>query len=190
MHHNVFGEIVYDEAAQAWTGACALPVFAEYGRPQPDNHMLSVPSPDFARGLFPLQIQDNERSGPTAQQANAVRYVREHEADVCRAVMTQLVEACDMKSGPIAWLQKRRESRWWSWLARLVGPEYKTPEDLKPAVRCIGLEVSSAFAGDYAYVAFHFETIFGTEGDHGLSVVFHPEKDVFWGDAMAIHEMI
>src|SRR5262245_52511243 len=188
MHHEVLGDISYNKDIPAWTGWCALPVFAEYGRLAPDNHMLSEASSEFNRGLFQLEIQDDTGNGPTQQQANAIRYLHEHEADVCRAVMMQLVEVCDMKGGPIAWLQQRRESRWWGWLARVVGPEYKAPEDMKQAVRCTEVEVSAAFAGDYAYVAFYFETIFATEVEHGLSVVFHPEKEPLCGDRSAICE--
>ena len=190
MHHNILGEIDYDVDLRAWTGACALPVLAEYGRLEPDNHNLLKPTPEFNRGQFPFELLDETGEGPTPQQANAIRYVREHETDVCRAVVTQLVEACHHYGGILAWLQQRRESRTWGWLARLLGPEYKTPEDMKSAVRCTGFVVSTAFDGEYAYLAFHFETIFVIESDHGLSVVFHPEKEAFWGDGLALAEMI
>src|SRR5262249_4468290 len=127
MHHDDFGEIVYDADLRAWTGWCALPGFAECGRAESQANFLSTPTPELGRGQFPLEIRDEDGSGPTLPQANAIRYVREHEADVCRVVLGHLVEACDMKGGPIVWLQERRDSRLWGWLARAVGPEYKTP---------------------------------------------------------------
>ena len=190
MHHDVFGEITYDADDLRWTGKCPLPVFAEYGKLAPDDHRLQEPTADFQRGVFGFSVQDDTGGGPSAPQANAFRFVRERENDVSRSVLTELVNACDMRGGVIAWLQKRRESRLWGWLARLIGPEYKAPEDLKQAARCTALEVSSIHLGSYAYVAFYFETAFGTEGDHGLSVIFHPGKGTFWGDGSAIYEML
>jgi hypothetical protein len=189
MLHGILGEIVYDADQRAWTGVCALPVFAEYGRLAPDNHNLSEPTPEFNRGQFPFELLDETADGPTPQQANVIRYVRDHEAEVCRVIMSQLVEACQHYGGVLAWLQQRRESRACGWLARLVGPEYKTPEDRKQAVRCKCVEVSTVADGDYAYVAFHFETIFAWETEHGLSVVFHPAKGSFSGNALALFEM-
>ncbi|MFO0967095.1 MAG: hypothetical protein U0793_16125 [Gemmataceae bacterium] len=141
MRHDVFGEIAYSEEDEAWTGTCSLPVFAEYGKPGPDLAALDDPPPEFARGQFAFTVHDSEHAGPTEQQANAFRHLLEHEADVCRAVMTALVDACGQKGGILRWLNERRGSRLWGWLARLVGPEYKTPEDLKPAVRCSCFEV-------------------------------------------------
>lgn len=186
MRHDVFGEIAYSEEDEAWTGTCSLPVFAEYGKPGPDLAALDDPPPEFARGQFAFTVHDSEHAGPTEQQANAFRHLLEHEADVCRAVMTALVDACGQKGGILRWLNERRGSRLWGWLARLVGPEYKTPEDLKPAVRCSCFEVGREPVDAYANIAFHFDTIFGIEAEHGLSVVYHPEQGTFWGDASAI----
>jgi len=190
MHLDVFGEIAFDEYDLEWTGSCSLPVFAEYGKLGPDDSSLSEPAPEFRLGRFTLSIQDDSGDGPSPQQANVFRFLLEHEPEVCVAVMTEVVNACDMRGGPIRWLQDRRESRLWGWLARLTGPEYKTPDDLKQAARCTGLEVSSEYVGAHAYLAFYFETMFGIEVEHGLSVIFHPEKETFWGDASAIHEML
>jgi len=186
MHHDTFGEIAYDKNELAWTGSCALPVFAEY-------HVLDIEAePEFAGGLFPLRVQDETGDGPTAAQANAFRFLREREKEVCVAVMMEVLKA---SSGPVgdrlvAWLNRHRQSRFWGWLARLVGPEYKTAEDLKQAARCIGLEVSSLFTGTCAYVAFSFETIWGLEGDHGFSIIFHPEDGTWSGTASAIDEIL
>jgi hypothetical protein len=189
MRHDVFGEIAYNPDEQAWTGSCPLPVFAEYGRLAPDDYRLPEPAPEFDRGLFAFTIQDETGDGPSVEQANAIRFLRDREAEVCHEVMMELVEAIDMKGGIFHWLQQRRDSRLWGWLARLVGPEYTTPDDLRPAVRCTGLEVSQKSVGAHAYLAFYFETIFGTETEHGLSVVYHPQKDSFCGDASAIHDV-
>jgi hypothetical protein len=190
MHHDVFGEIAYNEDELAWAGSCPLPVFAEYGRLAPDDYRLSEPAPEFGRGVFALAVQDDAGDGPSVEQANVFRFLLEREHEVCRAVMTALINACAMRGGLLRWLNERRESRLWGWLARLVGPEYKAPEDLKQAARCRGLEIASRHDGGYAYIAFYFETVFGIEVEHGLSVIFHPEKGTFWGDASAIHYML
>jgi len=187
VRHDVFGEIEYNADDQAWTGSCPLPVFAEYGK---SDSLLSEPSPDFARGIFAFTVQDETGAGPTAPQASAFRYLREREKDICHAVMMELIEAVDMRGGWIRWLQQRRASRLWGWMARLAGPEYTAPDDLKRAVRCTSFEVSGQSVGDYAYIAFYFETIFGLEVEHGLSVLFHPKRETLSGDASAIHELI
>jgi len=186
MHHDVFGEILYNQDDLGWIGQCALPAFAEYGKEPTENLILAEPDPRFARGVFALTIPDGSGAGPSARQANAFRYLLDNEQQVCLAVMTALVEACNMYGGPIAWLQQRRNSPLWGWLARLVGPEYKTPEDLKSAAQCTGVEVARHAVGDYAYIAFYFATIWGIEMEHGLSVVFHPEKGTSCGDASSI----
>src|SRR4051812_40775492 len=174
MRHPVFGEIAYQKDDLAWEGSCRLPAFAEYGRLAPDDHALSEPAPEFRHGLFALTIQDAAGDGPSVEQANAFAFVRDREADVCRAVMTQVVNACDMRGGIFPRLTERRATRLWGWLAGLLGPEYRTPDDFKRAARCLGVEVSSRHDGGFAYVAFSFETAFGVEAEHGLSVVFHP----------------
>jgi len=189
MRHDVFGEIEYNADEQAWTGVCTLPVFAGYGKLPPDDHRIGEAAPEFARGQFALTIQDDEGIGPFPQQVDAVRFLLEHEAEVCDAVMTELVEACGQSGGMLRWLNARRESRLWGWLARLVGPEYKTADDLKQAVRCNRVEVSREYVEAYAYIAFHFDTIFGIESEHGLSVVYQPEIGASWGDGSAIYEL-
>jgi len=189
MHHAVFGEITYNSDDLAWAGSCTLPVFAEYGRLAPDDYRLSEPSPAFERGVFALTVQDATGDGPSLEEANTFRFLVDRETEVCGAVMTALVNACDRRGGLLRWLNERRDSRVWGWLARLFGPEYQVPEDLKQAVRCLRLEVSSQCVGGYSYVGFFFETIFGTETAGGLSVIFHPQEGTFWGDASAIYEL-
>jgi hypothetical protein len=186
MHHDVFGDITYSPDDLAWSGWCTLPVFAEYGRLAPDDYRLSEPPPGFDRGVFAITVQDSAGDGPSVEQANAFRFLLERETEVCGAVMTELVRACGMRGGLLRWLNERRDSRVWGGLARLFGPEYKMPENLKPAVRCLRLEVSSQCVGGYSYVGLFFETIFGTETAGGLSVIFHPQEGTFWGDASAI----
>lgn len=179
MHHDAFGEISYQEDEQAWLGSCALPTFAEYGRDS-ENAVLPELDDNFRKGLFPLTIQDDMGSGPSSQQANTFRFLRQNETDVCRAVMAELL-TCLTES-----LGSQRTGGILGWLQRRFGYELKTLEDLRPNVRCIGVEFSSSFVGEYAYVAFYFETIWGWENEHGLSVVFHPEKGTFWGDGSAL----
>jgi len=189
MHHDLFGEIAYNTDDRCWTGSCPLPVFAEYGKLAPDDYRLSEPAPEFVLGVFALTVQDASGGGPAVEQANAFRFLKEHETDVCRAVMTEMINACNMRGGLLRWLNNRRASRLWGWLAKLVGPEYKNPEDLKQAARCLGLEISAQYHGSFAFIAFDFETMFAIEAEHGLSVVFHPELETFSGDRSAIHDV-
>jgi len=186
IHHDVFGDITYSPDDLEWSGWCPLPVFAEYGRLAPEDYRLLEPPPGFDRGVFAFTVRDTAGDGPSVEQANAFRFLRERETDVCIAVMTELVRACGMHGGVLRWLNDRRDSRVWGWLARLFGPEYLVPEDLKPAVRCLRLEVSNHCVRGCAYIGLFFETIFGTETAGGLSVVFHPQEGTFWGDASAI----
>jgi hypothetical protein len=89
----------------------------------------------------------------------------------------------------IAWANRRRDSRLWGWLATLVGPEYKTANDLKQAVRCTRLEFSRSELDACSYIAFHFETTWGIESDHGFCVLYHPEKEIFSGTADAVWDV-
>jgi len=189
IHHDIFGDITYNRDDLAWVGWCTLPVFAQYGRITPDDYRLSEPPPEFDRGAFAISVQDASGNGPSVEEANVFHFLRERETEVCRAVMTELINACDMRGGLLRWLNERRESPLWGWLARLCGPEYKVPEDLKQAVRCRSVEISSQSDGGYSYIAFSFETIFGFDAEHGLAVVFHPQNGTFCGDSLAIHDV-
>src|SRR5437660_1494032 len=92
MHHDVFGDITYDADDSLWRGRCRLPAFAAFGQP-PGHVVLPDPEDDFREGIFPLTIEDYHGSGPTPQQVNAFRYVRENEATVCQAVVATLLES-------------------------------------------------------------------------------------------------
>jgi hypothetical protein len=194
MHHAVFGDISYSPDEQAWTGSCVLPVFAEYGRVPPDYHLLGEPAPEFNRGAFALTIQDDTGDRPSEPQINAFRGLLTREREVCRSVLMELIDAYRDFSGTgtgalLDWLHNQRQSWMWGWLANLVGPAPEALEDLKQAVRCTGVEISCLYLGDSAYIAFYFETIWGLETEHGLSVVYHPDKGTFGGDASAIFDI-
>ncbi len=191
MQHDVFGEIAYNRDDEAWSGSCSLPVFAQFGKLPPDNYLLREPEPGFERGVFAFTVQDETGEGPSGPQAEAFRFLLAHEADVCDAVFTEVLEATGHgMDWLVSWLQKRRESRFWGGLAKLVGPQYRKAEDLKQAARCTGFEISRYFDGAYAYIAFYFVTIWGLEDDHGFSVIYHPEKEAFSGTGDAIWECL
>jgi hypothetical protein len=188
MNHLVFGEIVYSKHDTQWTGRCRLPTFAEYGREA--NGSLEEPDADLRQAIFRLDIQDYEGNGPLPEQENVFGYLMEQEPQVCRIVMTELLAMYRHHYGSWAWLRNRK-SRAAKWVARwLLPPDYKTADDLRPVVRCTEVEISSASTRVYAFVAFYFETADYMEVEHGLSVVFHPQKGAIWGDASAIHEAI
>lgn len=79
------------------------------------------------------------------------------------------------------------DTRWpfWNRIVRWVaGKQFETIEDLKPAVRCIEVEVSTLHSEDTAYLGFAFSADWDYE--HGLAVVYHPTKGAYWGDGIAI----
>src|SRR5438105_5526638 len=153
MRHEVFGEIEYDPHGPCWEGTCALPLFAEYGR-EPHDIMLDEPDERFRKGIFPLQIQDYTGNGPTEYQAIAWRYLLENESAVLREVMTELLACYHAYHG---WA--KLDSKWPLWgriVKWLAGKQYETIEELKPATRCIGVEVSALCVGDMACLGFNF----------------------------------
>src|SRR5262249_57400529 len=127
-------------------------------------------------------MQDETGAGPSLQQANTFQFLLQNGSDVCRAVVAELLGLYRRERSWVDRLDRYRPvpglGRLIDWL---VGEECRTPEDLKPFVRCTGLEISSAAAGGYAYLGFSFETAWGWEIEHGLSVVFHPVKGAWWG---------
>jgi hypothetical protein len=182
MHHAVFGEVVYDEE-DGWRGRCSLPAFAEYGRPP--CYVPAEPDEDFRRGIFPLLVRDEAGAGPSPRQVNAFRFLRQNEGAVCRVVAAQLLASYRLGRD---WEGRLKKYRGVPLLGRVVtwllGKEVQTPEDLKLYARCVGVEVATESAGEYAYLGFSFATTW--EPEHGLVVVFHPEKGAHWGDATAL----
>ena len=63
------------------------------------------------------------------------------------------------------------------------------PIDKHPKTKKSALEVifSTLHAGGHAYCGFSFETDW--EPEHGVTVVFHPEKQAFWGDRSALDDV-
>src|SRR5438067_1579785 len=130
MHHEVFGEVLYDPEDAVWRGRCCLPAFAEYGRP-PCN-VPAEPDEGFRRGAFPLLVRDEAGAGPSPRQANAFRFLLQNEAAVCQAVAAQLLASYRLGRDWEARLKKYRAApllgRVVTWL---LGKEVQTPEDLK-----------------------------------------------------------
>jgi hypothetical protein len=163
-----FGEIVYDADDHEWRGRVRLPEFAAYGRAG-QTPSLAEPDDDFREGLFAFTVRDEDGTGPTAAQAAAFLYLRENEPAVCRAVMTEILDS-------------QRSGRFLRWLNRKLGFERSNLEDLRPAVRCIGLTISSVDAREFEYIGFDFDVEWGLD----LSVVFHPVQGTFLSDRTAI----
>jgi len=188
MNHPVFGEIVYSKHDSQWTGRCRLPTFAEYGRE--DNGSLAEPDAVFKQGLFELTLLDASGNGPLPEQENVYGYLMEHEPQVCQAVMIELLTAYREYYGNFDWI-RRRQSRFARWITKwALPPHYTTTDELRLVVRCTGVEISSDSTLVYAFVGFHFKTADNMEVEHGLSVVFHPQKGAVWGTRSAIDEAI
>jgi len=189
VHHAVFGEITYDEDELSWVGRCRLPAFAAWSM-QP-NGALEQPGEDQRAGFFPLTIYDATGVGPSVQQGNTYRFVQQNEQDTCEAVLLALLDCYRSFYGSNwDWAKQRRDSRIWGWLARrLLQDAYEVPDDLKPVVRCTAMELSYLHVGAYAYAAFRFDTADGLDSEHGIAVVFQPDKGASWGDASAIHHV-
>jgi hypothetical protein len=196
MQHNLFGKVSYSKNDHRWTGLVALPALAQFGKDLPTDYCyVPDPNPEFCRGLIPFKIQDATGDGPSPAQENAFRFLVENENDVCQAVMIEVLKAYPVIChGPldwlVTWLRKYRESRVWGWLARSLRPECKTPEDLKQALRCSGVEFSVLHLNSFAYVAFSFDTIWYETDEEGFAVVFHPKLGTWWGDGGTIGEII
>jgi hypothetical protein len=174
MQHDLFGEITYDADDQLWHGRCSLPSFAQYDTDLADDDD-ELPEEEFRRGLFPLQIQDETGRGPSSEQEQAFRYLQENEPEVCRAVMSEVLASATAFMG--------KPGCAWGWARRLAqGPQ--TLEDLRTALRCTGVEVSALHLGGYAYLGVEFLAYW--EIEHGLAVVYHPQKGTFWSDATAL----
>jgi hypothetical protein len=185
MHHDAFGQLIYDQAAQLWRGRIPLPHLATYGAGQ--THPLLPPADElFRTGSFPLTIQDEQGYGPSAQQAAALTFLHDNEEAVCRALAVALLKSSRAHRHWSDRLKKYRNSRVWGWAARwLIGEEYQSAEELRADVRCAGVEISALYVGVYAYVGFRFAAPW--EYENGLSVVYHPDKGAIWGDARALH---
>jgi hypothetical protein len=168
MQREPFGEIVHDSDAAAWIGRVRLPEFAIYGRDQP-SASLGPPDDRTREGLFELTVRDSAGTGPTQQQANAVRYLIDNEPAVCRAVLSEIL-ASQRYGGVIGWLNRK------------LGLERQTPEELHNLVRCVGVTVSDAEVREYAHIGFDFDVDWVLD----LSVVFHPAQGACWGDRTAI----
>jgi len=179
--HETSGEIDYDPDVPGWNGKCVLPAFAEYGC-APHHVLLDEPDEDFRQVVFPLTIQDYTGSGPSVQQANAILQLRQNERVVLRVVITELFASYRAERG---WTNLEAQWPFWRRLVHcLIGKPYETIEDLKPATRCLAVEVSTLYLGDTAFLGFEFAAQW--EYEHGLAVVYHPAKGAFWGDGIAI----
>ncbi len=183
MHHEVFGEILYDADDFVWRGRCSLPAFAEYGRPP--CYLPDGPDEDFCRDVFPLTVHDETGAGPTPEQVNAFRFLLGNEAAVWRAVTAQLLASYRLGRDWEGRLKKYRDAPLLGRVVRwLLGQEARTPDDLRPYARCVGVEIDTLTAGKYAYLGCAFNTTW--EPEHGLVVVYHPDKGAHWGDATAL----
>jgi hypothetical protein len=186
MHHATFGDLRYVPDDLGWHGTCHLAEFAAYGRGS--NCSLDDPSADFLRGDFPLLVRDPDGSGPSPAQADTLKFFLGNETDVCRAVMTALLECFRETREPArVWLEARRDSWLWGWLARrFPAPHYRTIEDLKPEARCIEVELADTVTDGYVATGFTFVTADCLDVEHGRAVVYHPVAGVYWGDGSAL----
>jgi Ankyrin repeats (3 copies)/Domain of unknown function (DUF6985) len=163
MNHDVFGPISYKMRDQVWIGKCSLPRFAEYGSNPDEGQFWASEGDDFRQERFGLTIRDTTGDGPTKEQTNSFQYLKQNEAQVCEAVGAALLESANYGVDP---------------------PRYHAAADLKPIARCTGVEFSTEHIGTHAYCAFSFDNIW--EMEHGLAIVYHPDKGASWGDSTAL----
>jgi hypothetical protein len=166
---ELFGEIRYNTDDQLWTGAVRLGLFAAFGESWADDE---AERRQRSEGILPLAIPDPTGKGPSRQQEQAFRFVRDHEADVFRAVLGALFESYQAyTASPL--------SGFWERIGAWFGIKpIQSPEGLGTQARFTGLELAREHLGGVAHALFvvHCEW----EPEHGMMVVYHKDRPASW----------
>jgi hypothetical protein len=169
MHHDFFGDIRYDEADQFWMGWATLPLIAAFGEAGSGDE---VEERRRREAMLPLVVNDPDGAGPRPPQVAAFRFLLDHEADVFRAARQALFES--YQAYTTSWM-----SGFWCWLGRRLGVKpIESPEGLEANARFTGVEVAREHTGDTAFLL--FAAYCDWEAEHGMMVVFHPDRPATW----------
>jgi hypothetical protein len=168
MHHELFGDLGYNQSDQTWTGSAMLRSFATFGEQYSDETERN----ERREGRLPLILFDPVGTGPNPPQASAFRWLRDQEADVFRAVLGALFESYrTYTASPL--------SGFWKWLGRCLGVKpIESPEGLDAAAYFLELQVAREYKGDAAYLLFSVNCSW--EPEHGMLVVYHKDRPATW----------
>jgi hypothetical protein len=176
MHHEVFGDLQYEPGDEIWAGSVRLRRFAAFGDTGSENEDERRRRAD---GVLPLAIRA-ARTGPTAPQQAAYRFVRDREADVFQAALGALFEsyrAYTDAPGPLRPLR--------NWLGGLLGVKpVESPQGLNAEAAFTGVEVAREHVNGVAYVLFGVYCQW--EPEHGMLIVYHRDRPASWTTADAL----
>jgi len=120
----------------------------------------------FRRGEFPISIEIPDGDEPSTEQKESMRLFFGNEKqnlnDIFREILTDFREA------------SRSQPEWFSGL-----PKVKKIDDLKPLVRCTGLNISHYHFEGFAYIGLSF--VCEWDQEHGLGVLWHPTQGIVVG---------
>jgi hypothetical protein len=160
-----FGDLRYDKDDQLWTGRIRLPEFAKFGD-------LVRPESDVPGDSLPLAVNDPTGTGPDARQGLAVRHLIEHESEVLRVVLAALFDSYQQyTASPL--------SGFWTWLGRRLGVKpIESPDGLAVAAYFMSIEIAYEHVAGMSFSLFHVSC--GWEPEHGMMVVYHPDRPATW----------
>lgn len=123
------------------------------------------------QGLFPLHIGDPEQSGPSPEQEAAFLHLKEHEAEVCQAVMGALFQSYQEYAGQLGDL-----------------PEISSPEGLGTAAHLLEIMIVPQHRDGVSHLV--VETDCDWEVEHGMYVVYHPATGATATDYDGVDELL
>src|SRR5262245_13938953 len=96
MREETLSDFRRDPARGCLVGHRHLPSLAGYGARRGEPALrLKPPQPEDqpGKGFFRVELRDEERAGPTAEQERALAHLLEREEEVCGAVLRAVLEA-------------------------------------------------------------------------------------------------
>jgi hypothetical protein len=128
--------------------------------------------PERRDGVLPLVIRDPTGRGPSPEQELAFRRVRDDEAAVLRAVVAALFDSYrSYRASPFGEHAARLQK--WLGVASIA-----SPEGLDAGAGFIEVEFAREHVGGAAHVLFGVDCDW--EVEHGMTVVYHPDRPATW----------
>ncbi|HEY8503922.1 MAG TPA: hypothetical protein VIL46_05030 [Gemmataceae bacterium] len=127
-------------------------------------------------GLFPVNVPDPKREGPSPEQEAAFRYLLEHEGEVCRDVAAALFRSYE---------QYYADEHWRDLCSM---PAVASPEGLTAAAHLLSLEVQRHYRDGFSYLVFPVQCDW--EQEHGMYVVYHPSRGAEWTTADGLYDLL